>query len=149
MGKATKNRPKPTVVASRHVTLRDFMIFQLKLALDGLKGVIVFQVSILAMVVDFLRGRGEKPRWFYTVVRASERFDRWLDLYGAVERLEAAQSDDGFFGASEAGSDSLLGELEQIVRGGDHERGRGGRAPDEHAVRPAHGPRAGGAGPKA
>jgi hypothetical protein len=112
-------RPKPVVVAERQVTLRDFMIFQLKLALDGLKDVVVFQVSIVAMVVDFFSGRGKKPRWFYSVVRASERFDRWLDLYGAVQKIDAGQTDDGFFGASEAGSDSLLGELEQMVRGGD------------------------------
>jgi hypothetical protein len=115
-------RPKPVVVASRQVTLRDFMIFQLKLALDGLKVVVVFQVSIVAVVVDFISGRGEKPRWFYSVVRASERWDRWLDLHGAMQKIDAGQSDDGFFGASEAGSDSLLGELEQMVRGGDRPR---------------------------
>jgi hypothetical protein len=112
------------VVASRQVTLRDFMIFQLKLALDGLKDVLVFQVSIVAMIVDFFSGRGEKPRWFYSVVRASERFDRWLDLHGAMQRLEAGESADGFFGASEAGSDSLLGELEQMVRGGDEPKSK-------------------------
>ncbi len=117
-----RRRRKPVIVASRQVTLRDFMIFQLKLALDGLKDVVVFQLSIGAMVVDFLSGRGKKPRWFYSVVRASERFDRWLDLHRAMERIDTGDTDDGFFGASEAGSDSLLGELEQMVRGGDRPR---------------------------
>ncbi|MGE0160249.1 MAG: hypothetical protein AB7T31_12635 [Gemmatimonadales bacterium] len=112
------------VITSRQVTLRDFMIFQLKLALDGLKDVVVFQVSIVAVVVDFISGRGEKPRWFYSVVRASERWDRWLDLHGAMQKIDEGQTDDGFFGASEAGSDSLLGELEQMVRGGDRPRSR-------------------------
>jgi hypothetical protein len=116
--------PKPRVVATRQVTLRDFMIFQLKLALDGLKDLVIFNVSIFAMVVDFFSGREERPRWFYSVVRASERFDRWLDLHGAMERIDAGQSDDGFFGASEAGSDSLLGELEEMIRGGDEPRSR-------------------------
>jgi hypothetical protein len=113
---------EPMVVATRKVTLRDFMIFQLKLALDGLKDVVVFQISIFAMIVDFFSGREEKPRWFYSVVRTSERFDRWLDLHGAMQRIDAGQSNDGFFGASEAGSDSLLGEIEQMVRGGDEPR---------------------------
>ncbi len=115
---------KPLVVATRQVTLRDFMIFQLKLALDGLKDVVVFQVSIFAMIVDFFAGRGAKPRWFYSVVRMSERFDRWLDLHGAMQKIDAGETEDGFFGVSEAGSDSLLGEIEQIVRGGDEIRGR-------------------------
>ena len=74
------------VVAERQVTMRDFLVFQMKLALDGLKDVVVFQVSIVAMVVDFLSGRGKRPRWFYSVMRVSERFDRWLDLHGAMRR---------------------------------------------------------------
>ena len=52
----------------------------------------------------------------------TERFDRWLDLHGAMQRIDAGQTDDGFFGASEAGSDSLLGELDEMVRGGDRPR---------------------------
>ena len=110
---------KPRVVATRKVTLRDFVIFQVKLALDGLKSLLVLQLSVLAIIVDFVSGGGERPRWFYSVVRVSERFDRWLNLYGAVQRMEAGETRDGLFGASEAGSDSLIGEIEQLVRGGD------------------------------
>ena len=94
------------VVASRQVTLRDFLVFQLKLAVDGLKDVVVFQISIVAMVVDFLSGRGKRPRWFYAVMRESQRFDRWLDLHGAMRRAVPIESDaaeaDGSFGAAEA-----------------------------------------------
>ena len=49
---------KPMTVASRSVTLRDFAIFQLKLALDGLKDLVVFNLSIVAVVLDFIAGRG-------------------------------------------------------------------------------------------
>ena len=86
--------------------------------------VIALLIPIVAIVVDFISGRGKWPRWFSSVVRASERFDRWLDLHGAMQRMDTGESDDGFFGASEAGSDSLLGELEQMVRGGDRPRRR-------------------------
>lgn len=109
-------------VASRGVTFRDFMIFQLKLALDGLKDIVVFNLSIVAMLIDFLSGRGRRPRLFYSVLRVSERFDAWLNLHGVVDRMETEQTDDGLFGASAAGSDTLLGQLEQMVRGGDRPR---------------------------
>src|SRR5688572_19200307 len=98
---------EPRVVATRKVTLRDFVIFQIKLALDGLKSLVVLNLSVLAMIVDFFSGRGRRPRWFYSVVRVSERFDKWLNLYGAIERLDAGETDDGLFGASDAGADSL------------------------------------------
>lgn len=110
-------------VASRNVTLRDFAIFQLKLALDGFKDLIVFNVSIVAIVLDFIAGRGQRPRLFYSVVRSSERFDKWLNLHGVMERMDTGETDDGFFGASDAGEDTLIGQIEQLVRGGDEPRG--------------------------
>jgi hypothetical protein len=110
------------VMATRSVTLRDYVIFQIKLWLDGMKGVTVIVLSTGALVLDVIAGQGRRPRLFYTVVRASERFDRWLNLYAAVERLEAGESDDGLFGASTAGEDTLLGQIEQLARGGDKPR---------------------------
>ena len=122
---------KPMLVESRGVTLRDFVIFQLKLALDGFKDMVVFGLSIGAIILDFIAGRGRRPRLFYSVVRISERFDAWLNLHGVARRLEENETGDGFFGASEAGSDSLIGQIEQLVRGGDEPKRRARRADDE------------------
>lgn len=112
------------IEATREVTVRDFFIFQLKLLLDGFKDIVTFWVSIGAISLDFLAGNGRRPRLFYSVLRSSERFDLWLNLNGAVARLETDElSEDGLFGVSRAGSDTLLGKLEQMVRGGDVPRG--------------------------
>jgi hypothetical protein len=113
---------EPMTVASRSVTLRDFAIFQLKLALDGVKDLVVFNVSIVAVVLDFIAGRGRRPRLFYSVMRVSERFDAWLNLHGAVERMEESGTFDGLFGGSEAGADSLIGKIEELVRGPEERR---------------------------
>jgi hypothetical protein len=107
-------------VATRGVTLRDFAIFQLKLLIDGGKDAVVFGLSIFAIVLDFIAGRGRRPRLFYTVMKWSERFDLWLNLHSSLEKID--ESDDGLFGASEAGEDTLLGQIEQLVRGGDEPR---------------------------
>lgn len=108
--------------ATRSVTFRDFVIFQVKLVLDGLKDVAVFNLSIGAMVLDLIAGRGKRPRLFYSVLRLSEKVDLRLNLHGTVERMDAGEDADGLFGASEAGSDTLLGKIEQLVRGGDEPR---------------------------
>ena len=109
------------VETTRNVVMRDFVIFQIKLALDGLKDIVLSALSVGALILDFIAGGGKRPRMFYQVLAASERFDLWLNLSGAVSRLESGEDlgDDGLFGASEAGSDSLLGQLEEMVRGGD------------------------------
>ena len=123
LGSDRKNRRESIskrTVATRGVTFRDFLIFQLKLVLDGLKDIVVFNCSIAAMVLDVLSGGGKKKRLFYTVLRVSERIDLWLNLHGAAEGLDSTE--DGLFGASAAGSPTLLGRLELAVRGGDHPR---------------------------
>jgi len=126
-------------VTSRNVTLRDFIIFQLKLALDGFKDLVVFNLSIVAVVLDFIAGQGQRPRLFYSVVRASERFDHWLNLHGVMEQMDASETDDGFFGASKAGADSLVGQIEQLVRGGDEPKRKTGAVRPQRPVDPSQG----------
>lgn len=123
----SRKRGQPLVVASRGVTLRDFLIFQLKLLLDGGKDTVVFFLSIGAVGLDFISGRGRRPRLFYSVMRMSEKFDLWLNLHGMVDRIESGEDEDGLFGVSEAGSDSLVGQIEQMVRGGDVPRAKQAR----------------------
>ena len=109
-------------VTSRGVTVRDFAIFQLKLAVDGTKDFVAFWCSVVAIALDFLAGRGRRPRLFYSVVRASERFDKWLNLHSAVQRMDEGDAEDGLFDGSDAGEDSLIGQIEQLVRGGEEGR---------------------------
>ena len=102
-------------VASRNVTLRDFGIFQLKLFLDGFGDLVAFNLSIIAIILDFISGRGRKPRLFYSVVRASERFDKWINLHGVIERMDESGTDEGLFGGTDGDDDSLVSEIERLV----------------------------------
>ncbi len=111
------------------VSVRDFAIFQLKLLIDGVKDGAVFAMSFVAFGVDLVFRRHGRRRWFYKMMRVSEKFDLWLNLHGATE---GAESDaDGLFGQSEAGSDTMLGQIEQIVRGGDEPPPRIGKTPSQ------------------
>jgi hypothetical protein len=127
---------KPMTMASRGVTTRDFLIFQLKLFLDGIKDFAAMWVSLFAIILDFIAGRGKRPRLFYSVVRASERFDRWINLHSVIEQMDESETDDGMFGVSRAGDDSLVGKIEQLVRGGDRPRGGARGEVDDFERRP-------------
>ena len=117
--------------ASRSVLLRDFFIFQLKLYLDGFKDVSMSLLSLFAVVFDLFFG-GNRKRLFYKVIRLGERIDLWLNLHGALSKGDDAG--DGLFGASRAGTKTMLGQLEQAVRGGDEprkqQRRKQGKDPD-------------------
>ena len=109
------------VAAARKGTLvRDLLIFQLKLVLDGVKGVALFQISLFAAIFDLVFGRPGRPLVFYNVLRLSERLDLWLNLYGASKHAE--ENGDGLFGTSRAGDDTMLGKLEELMRNETEER---------------------------
>lgn len=108
---------KPMTVTSRNITLRDFVIFQLKLALDGTKDLIAFNLSIGAIILDVISGRGKRPRLFYSVVRASERFDRWLNLHSVVQQMDERGSEEGLFGGADEDDDTIVGEIERLIKG--------------------------------
>ena len=99
------------------VSIRDFAIFQLKLLIDGLKDGAVFATSFVAFGIDLVFKRHGRRRFFYKMMRVSEKLDLWLNLRGATEGAD--ENPDGLFGTSTAGTDTLLGQIEQLVRGGD------------------------------
>jgi hypothetical protein len=109
------------VAAARKGTLvRDLLIFQLKLVLDGVKGVALFQISLFAAIFDLVFGRPGRPLVFYNVLRLSEKLDLWLNLYGASKNAE--ENGDGLFGTSRAGDDTMLGKLEELMRNETEDR---------------------------
>ncbi len=106
----------PVPVVPRSVLIRDFLIFELKVFLDGLADVVMAPVGAIAFVADLLIGGGRSGRLFYSVLRVGERWDRWLSLYQPAQ--EAEKSGEGLIGASSVGADSLIGHIEELIREG-------------------------------
>lgn len=104
-----------TGARTRWIILRDLLIFQVKLVLDGAKDIVLSPLSLAAAGLDVLFP-GERPgRRFYAVMRMGEKYDRWLSLFAAADKANAFE--DGLFGAGRAGSPSMLGRLEEIILG--------------------------------
>lgn len=73
----------------RTVILRDLLLFQMKLWLDGLKDIFLSPLSIAACVIDLFFRRSGQKSLLYGVMRLGERFDLWLNLYGAAAGADA------------------------------------------------------------
>ena len=96
------------------VLVRDLIIFQIKLLLDGLKDVILSPLSIAAVVWDLIPSRkGPRGRTFYQVLRIGERFDLWLNLYNPDR--QAGSDNEGLLESARS-ADSLVGKLERMAR---------------------------------
>lgn len=116
----------PLPVVTRSVAFRDFVVFQVKLALDGVKDAVLVSLSVIAIVIDLVAGGGRRPRRFYAVVRLCSRFDRWLRLHSAKgfaetgERLwpdlPGAGAEVGKRRVLGSDADTLIERVEQLAR---------------------------------
>lgn len=104
-------RPVPT---GRGVTVRDFIVFQVKLAVDGLKDVVAINLSLIAIVIDLLVGRGSRPQFFYGVVRLSKRFEGWLNLH-KMKGLSGTDDRPHRFRLAAPDADDIIARLEGLV----------------------------------
>lgn len=115
----TANQPdRRTVEGSWGVLLRDVLMFQFKLVVDGLKDLCLAQVALGAAVVDIVRRDGTPGHRFYGVVRLSDRFDRWIDLHEPLERVAVDAPPDApeATAPSRRSADDLIERMEASAR---------------------------------
>lgn len=94
--------------ATRWELLRDLTAFQLKLALDALRDLVLSPLSLVAGVWDLVAG-GERPGRFYQVLRAGHASEAWIDLFGAARRDEPGDA------TPRAGADAVVARVEKLV----------------------------------
>jgi hypothetical protein len=97
----------------RRLILRDLVIFQVKLLLDGLKDLLLVQLSVFAALADLLFGGSRRGSIFYGFMRSCERFDLWLNLYSAASRAQTTPG--GLIEERPRGADSLLSTIEVLI----------------------------------
>lgn len=65
--------------------LADAITFQIKLAIDGLRDLVLIPVSALGALLSLL-GVRDSPLEFYNIVRLGRRTERAINLFGAATR---------------------------------------------------------------
>ena len=99
---------------NRWVLLRELVVFQLKMLLEGTRDLLLVPLVLLAGVLGLAFGGDEPRRFLHDVLRAGRRFDRWLDLFAPISRepLQGSGGIDTYFEQIE----NVL--VEQHSRGG-------------------------------
>ena len=99
------------VRASRWDLVRDALVFQAKLFVDGVRDAAMIPLSIIAVVMDVL-GIGKRAGHnFYDVILFGLQTERWINLFSAADRLLPESTED----RSTAGLDALVEKLEEMV----------------------------------
>lgn len=92
----------------RFPVLRDVIVFQAKLVVDGLRDLLLSPVSIVAALIDLLVPGDDGGKRFYGVVRFGRRTEQWINLFGAADPRDPAKPP--------SRADVLLDELEGLMR---------------------------------
>ncbi|MGA0266291.1 MAG: hypothetical protein ACO3KY_10430 [Lysobacterales bacterium] len=98
MGKSTDGK--------RMALFREAAVFQLKLAADGFRDLILVPVSLIAALVGLMRGGGYPEKEFRDVIELGRRTERWINLFGTHEPETG----------KEPTLDQLLERAETVVR---------------------------------
>lgn len=106
---------------SRWQLFRALLVFEAKLAVDGLKDFVLAPLALLAFLLDMKRARrGDEWESFENVMLLGERFERWIALYGVPGRdpLDPDDPQDLKRGGilDEGGSDVLLDSIELTAK---------------------------------
>jgi hypothetical protein len=107
---------------SRWKLARDLGVFEVKLAIDGLKDIVLAPLALAAVIADMVMPAESRGAFLRAVIQIGERFERWLNLYGLRKREDAQTILD------EGGSDVIVDYLESRTL--DLHRGIKGRKKD-------------------
>ena len=96
---------------SRWELVRDALVFQGKLFVDGLRDAAMIPLSLVAVVMDLLGIGSRAGHNFYDVVLFGRQTERWIDLFSAADRLLPESTE----GKPPAGLDALVQRMEDLV----------------------------------
>lgn len=95
---------------TRQSLVREALIFQVKLAVDGLKDLVLLPMSLFALFFELLAPSENSGGLLRRVLRVGAHFDRWLDLYAPIKH-ELPPEDMG-----PGGFDRSISALEKSVQ---------------------------------
>ena len=78
----------------RWTLLRDIAVLQVKLVIDGLRDLILVPVSLIAGIISLVKSGNEPATEFYDLLKMGRRSERWINLFGAAERVHGPASED-------------------------------------------------------
>ncbi|MEL6214126.1 MAG: hypothetical protein AAFQ99_00450 [Pseudomonadota bacterium] len=96
---------------SKSQLVRDLIVFQFKLFIDGLRDVILIPVSFVAGILSLLKPGKDAGSEFYEVVAFGKQTERSINLFEASERMQTSSDNDQI-----PELDGLVSDVESYMR---------------------------------
>ena len=93
----TKDKPK-----TRGQLLRQILVFQFKLAMDGLRDLLLSPISIVAALAGILTKHPDPSRYFNRLLELGHRSDQWINLFNTHPQDNDSSTADDFVREAES-----------------------------------------------
>jgi hypothetical protein len=103
----------PGQMLDRWTVMRDVAVLQGKLIIDGLRDFILVPVSLAAGIVSLSKTGDTPGTEFYDLLRAGRRSERWINLFGAAERVHGVADDEKTFAVVDV--DEIVSRVESYI----------------------------------
>ena len=97
----------------RWTLIRDILVLQLKLVVDGLRDFILVPISLVIGIISLLKAGNAGGGEFYELLRAGRRSERWINLFGAAERVYGPSITDERYPTEDI--DEMVSRVESFV----------------------------------
>ena len=98
----------------RRALIRDVLVFQFKLIVDGLRDFFLVPVAFIAGLLSFLSSKDGVPgTQFYNLLQLGKQSEEWIDLFGAMRHAPPEIRNRVRF--PEENMDQLLDRIETFV----------------------------------
>ena len=97
------------IVPDRWTLIRDSLVFQLKLAVDGIRDLVMMPIALGVTILDLLNVGPRAGRQFYDLLKVGRRTEHMINLFGATDHAEAVPARTG------PGIDALVRRMERLV----------------------------------
>ena len=93
--------------------IRDIAVLQVKLVVDGLRDFVLVPVSLVAGFISVFRTGDASGNEFYNLLRLGRKSERWINLFGAADRVPEPKGELDHFPDQDI--DSLVRRVESFV----------------------------------
>ena len=114
-----QNNPGNHPAVDRWELVRDIAVLQVKLVVDGLRDFFLVPVSLVAGFISVFRAGDPSGNEFYNLLRLGRKSERWINLFGAADRVPAPTGEADRFADQDI--DTLVRRVESFIVDEYHE----------------------------
>lgn len=101
----------------RWTLIRNMLVFQVKLAMDAIRDLLLSPVSIVCGLVDIFKGHSLSQSYFNKLMHLGHQSDSWLNLFGDQKKdSESLDVQPNQTAKTDMNIDQLFSQVESVLK---------------------------------